>query len=71
MDWLIITGAVVSFLGLCGLVYCIVSAMKARKSNLDDEAMRVHLRGLVAWNMGALFTSILGLMIVVVGIMFG
>lgn len=71
MDWLIVLGALVSLAGLGGLVYCIFSAMKARKSDLDDEAMRIHLRGLVAWNMGALFTSILGLMMVVAGIMLG
>ncbi|MEY8120011.1 hypothetical protein AB9F26_17380 [Falsihalocynthiibacter sp. BN13B15] len=68
MDILIIAGAVLSLIGLIGLIYCIVSALRARKQGLSDEEMRVLLRGLVAWNMGALFTSILGLMMVVSGI---
>ncbi|AML53420.1 MULTISPECIES: hypothetical protein [Falsihalocynthiibacter] len=68
MDILIIAGAVLSLIGLIGLIYCIVSALRARKQGLSDEEMRVRLRGLVAWNMGALFTSILGLMMVVAGI---
>lgn len=71
MDILIIAGAVVSLAGLCGLIYCIVSALRARKQGLNDEDMRLRLRGLVAWNMGALFTSILGLMMVVAGIFLG
>lgn len=68
MDILIFAGAAVSLIGLLGLVYCIVSALRARKAGLSDEEMRLHLRGLVAWNMGALFTSILGLMMVTAGV---
>ncbi|WP_380053039.1 hypothetical protein ACFE33_10455 [Falsihalocynthiibacter sp. SS001] len=71
MDILIYLGAAVSLIGLIGLIYCIVSAMNARKAGLDDDAMRERLKGLVAWNMGALFTSILGLMLVVLGIFLG
>ena len=71
MDILIFAGAAVSLIGLLGLVYCIVSALRARKASLSDEEMRLHLRGLVAWNMGALFTSILGLMMVAAGVFLG
>lgn len=69
MDILIFAGAILSLIGLVGLIYCIVTALRARKQGLSDEEMRNRLRGLVAWNMGALFTSILGLMMIVAGIL--
>lgn len=69
MDILIIAGAILSLIGLVGLIYCIVTALRARKQGLSDEEMRDRLRSLVAWNMGALFTSILGLMMIVAGIL--
>lgn len=69
MDILIFAGAILSLIGLVGLIYCIVTALRARKQGLSDEEMRDRLRGLVAWNMGALFTSILGLMMIVAGIL--
>lgn len=69
MDWLIWTGAAVSLLGVVGLFYCIVSAARAKKAGLDDDAMRGRLKSLVVINMAALFVSALGLMLVVLGIM--
>ena len=69
MEWLIWTGAAVSLLGLLGLVYCIRVAMKAKKEGLSGEEMHARLKGVVVLNMGALFISALGLMIVVLGIM--
>lgn len=71
MDILIILGALVSLIGLGAIVYCIVSAMRIRKAKLDDEQMRARLQGLVAWNLGGLFTSVIGLLLVVVGIFLG
>lgn len=68
MDILIFAGAAVSVIGLIGLMYCVISAIRARKANLSDEDMRIRLRSLVAWNMGSLFTSILGLMMVATGV---
>lgn len=68
MDILIFAGATVSLIGLIGLMYCVISAIRARKANLSDEDMRIRLRSLVAWNMGSLFTSILGLMMVATGV---
>ena len=71
MDWLIWTGALVSLIGLAGLVRCIQLALRARRAGLDDAAMRARLQRLVALNMGALLLSVLGLMMVVVGILLG
>lgn len=67
-DILIWTGAFVSFIGLCGLVWCIIFIARARKAKLSDEDMRARLRKAVPLNMGSLFLSVIGLMLVVIGI---
>ncbi|WP_039017206.1 hypothetical protein [Halocynthiibacter namhaensis] len=68
MSFVIWPGAAISFLGLCGIIWCIVQAMKARKSGLDDEAMRKRLQTIVTVNLSALALSGIGLMMVVVGV---
>lgn len=71
MDWLIWIGALVSLIGLAGLVYCIMSAAKVLKLGLDEDGMKAKLQGLIALNMGALAISSIGLMMVVIGILLG
>jgi hypothetical protein len=68
MDILIWAGALISALGLAGILYCIVIVTRAKRAGLTDEALRVKMQKVVALNLGALFTSIIGLMVVVVGI---
>ncbi|MBV1903663.1 MAG: hypothetical protein KUG58_08515 [Marinosulfonomonas sp.] len=71
MSFLIWPGAVISLVGVIGLVWCIVLAGKARKAQLDKTAMTARLQKLVAMNMGALALSAIGLMMVVIGILLG
>jgi hypothetical protein len=71
MDWLIWIGAAVSLGGIAGLVRCIQLALRARKSGLDDAAMRARLQQIVTFNLAALGVSAIGLMLVVLGIFFG
>ena len=71
MESLVYIGVVLSLLGLCGLVYCIVTATRAKRAGLSDDEMRERLRGLVAWNLGALLLSALGLIVVAVGLLLG
>ncbi len=71
MQALIWIGAFVSLLGIAGLGYCVVRAMKARRAGLGDDAMRAELQRVVVINMAALGVSALGLMMVVVGILLG
>lgn len=71
MQNLIWIGAIVTLVGLAGLIWCIVTVQKARRAELDDEAMKTKLQNVVALNMGALFLSAIGLMMVVVGIFLG
>ena len=68
MDFLVSIGAVVTLAGLGLLVYCILSVAKARKANLSDEDMRARVQKVVAINLGALFVSTIGLMMVIVGL---
>ncbi len=71
MQALIWIGACVSLVGIAGLGYCIVRAMKARRAGLPDAAMRAELQRVVVINMAALGVSALGLMLVVTGILLG
>ncbi len=71
MNWLIWPGAVISLIGVIGLIYCIRAAAKARGEGLDEKAMEARLQSLVAMNMAALAVSSIGLMAVVVGILLG
>jgi len=64
-------GAGLSLLGLLGLGWCIIKVSRAKRAQLDDEAMRVVLRKVVPLNMGALFLSVIGLMMVILGISLG
>lgn len=68
MDLLVWIGTFLSCLGLVGLGICIVAALRARRAGLDEDALRARLQRLVAWNMGALLLSTLGLILVVTGL---
>lgn len=68
MDWLIWIGAALTLLGVAGLVWCIVLAMRAKRAGLPDAEMRVALQRVVVLNMAALAVSGLGLMCVVFGV---
>ena len=71
MDIVIWSGAAVSLAGLAGLVWCIVRVWRARKAGLGDAEMRTVLQGIVPLNSAALFLSVIGLMMVVIGILLG
>lgn len=68
MDWVIGIGAALSLAGLAGVVGCIVAALRARRAGHDDDAMRARLQKIVLWNMATLGVSMLGLMLVVLGV---
>lgn len=71
MDILIWIGAAISVAGLCGLAYCILRVLRAKRSGLDDDALRAEVAKVVPLNLGALFLSVIGLMLVILGIFFG
>lgn len=71
MEMLIWGGAAVSLVGLAGLILCILRVSRARRQGLNDDAMRAELQKVVPLNLGALFLSVIGLMMVVIGIFLG
>ncbi|HKL46663.1 MAG: hypothetical protein ACQEVT_04520 [Pseudomonadota bacterium] len=71
MEMLIWLGALLSLLGLGGLIWCIVTVWKARRAGLSDEALRARVQKVVPVNFAALLLSVFGLMLVVVGIVLG
>ncbi|VAV99179.1 hypothetical protein MNBD_ALPHA07-1266 [hydrothermal vent metagenome] len=71
MEILIGIGALVSLLGLAGLIWCIMTVWKARKAGLEGDALRAVVQKVVPVNSGALFLSVIGLMMVVLGVILG
>lgn len=69
MEILIWGGVAISLLGLVGLLWCVARVWRARRAGLKDDAMRDVLRKVLPVNSGALFLSVIGLMMVVLGIM--
>ena len=68
MGALVPVGSIITLLGLGGLVYCIVTVMRARRANLPADEMKARLQKVVAMNLGALAVSAIGLMIVIMGV---
>ena len=71
MEALVWIGAALALAGVAGLVWCILLALRARRSGMEDAAMRAALQRVVVLNMAALAISALGLMCVVAGIILG
>lgn len=61
-------GAAITLAGVVALGFIVVHVTRTRRSGLDEAAMRQQLQRAVAWNMGALFLSVIGLMLVIMGI---
>lgn len=70
-EMMIWAGAGLSLLGLAGLIWCILKVARARRSGLSDDDLRATVASVLPMNMGALFLSVIGLMLVVVGVILG
>ena len=70
-EFIIWGGAALSLAGLAGLVWCILRVMKARKANLSDDELRAEVQSVLPWNLASLFLSVIGLMMVILGISLG
>lgn len=68
MELLVWIGAAITLAGFLGLIWSIRLVMKARREGLDDDALRDRLRTAMPVNIGALFLSFFGLMLVIVGV---
>ena len=67
-EMIIWAGASVSVIGLLGIVWCIIRVARARRADLAEDEMQATLQSVIPINLGALFLSIIGLMMVGVGI---
>lgn len=70
-DYIVWTGAGLAVLGMLGLFWCILKVARAKHAGLSDEALRDAVKAVVPLNLGALFLSVIGLMMVIVGISLG
>ncbi|MDO6726498.1 MAG: hypothetical protein ACRBBO_00590 [Cognatishimia sp.] len=70
MGWLIWVGTFISVVGLAGLMLSVVKVFKLRKQGLPDEEMRDAIQKVMPLNLGSLFLSVIGLMVVMLGIFF-
>lgn len=68
MEILVWIGAGVSVLGLLGLIWSILRVARAKRAKLSDQDLRAAVQKVVPLNMGALLLSVLGLIMVMVGI---
>ena len=71
MDLLVWIGAAISALGLVGIIYSIFAVAKARNAGLADDELRARISRILPINLGSLFLSVIGLMMVVVGVFLG
>ena len=70
-DILVWVGAALSVVGLAGLVLSILRVTRARRSATSDEELRAAIQKAIPLNLGALFLSVLGLMLVILGVFLG
>lgn len=70
-EMIVWAGAALSVAGLLGLIWCIIHVTKARRQKLDDDALRAVVQSVLPYNLGALFLSVIGLMLVMTGIFLG
>ncbi len=71
MESLIWVGTALSVLGLAGLVWCIVAVSRARRARLSDDDLRAAVQRVLPYNFAALGMSVIGLMMVILGISLG
>lgn len=69
MDLLIPIGAVISLIGIIGIVLSIVKVRAAKRNATDDDELRAKIQAVLPLNLGAFLVSVIGLMCVVVGVL--
>ena len=68
MQILIWSGALITLVGVAGLLFVGLKVAAARRENLDDATLKDRIQRLLPVNLAALFISAIGLMMVVIGI---
>lgn len=70
-ELLVWAGAALSVVGLAGLIWSVVRVASAKRQKLADEDLRAVIQGVLPYNLGALFLSVIGLMLVMLGLTLG
>jgi len=70
-DMMVWVGAALSVIGLAGLILSIVRVARARRTATSDDALRAAIQKALPLNLGALLLSVLGLMLVILGVFLG
>lgn len=69
-DAIIWGGATVSLIGLLGIFWCIIKVSRAKRADLPEDQMHAVIHSVLPLNLGSLFLSVIGLMMVGIGIAF-
>ena len=70
-EMMILSGAVLTALGIIGIVIFIVKVRAAQKEQMEDEALKARLSTLMPLNLGSFLISAIGLVMVVMGVILG
>lgn len=71
MHALIWSGAVLALIGVAGILYAALGAIALKRRTPDEAGMRKGMQRALIVNMAAFFVAMIGLMMVVVGVIFG
>jgi len=71
MEILIGLGAVISLVGIVGIVMSILQVRRAKKTATDDAELKAKIQAAMPLNLGSFLLSVLGLMCVVIGVILG
>lgn len=69
MELLVYIGTAFALIGLLGIGWSVIKVTRLRRAGLDDATMKERLQKVVPLNLGALMLSLLGLVLVVVGVL--
>jgi len=70
VEFLIWSGAATTLAGIAALIWCIGMVLRARQAAPSDTELCERLRRALPVNIGALFLSVTGLMLVIFGVVF-
>ncbi|SDE03819.1 hypothetical protein [Limimaricola pyoseonensis] len=68
MELVVWIGAAITLAGFAAILWSLIAVMRLRRQGLEDAQMRARLARIVPLNIGALMLSMLGLIMVVVGV---
>ncbi|MCF2904274.1 hypothetical protein L0666_04695 [Octadecabacter sp. CECT 8868] len=71
MELLVGIGALLSLVGIIGIIWSVVKVRRAKANSATDEELRAKIQAVLPLNLGAFLLSVLGLMCVVVGVILG